>query len=494
MVPPVGWAFFPLDEQLELRPKEAFTPRLQEGMARLATWMPFRQASEQLEFFMGTKVGATTIRETTEQAGQAQVHLQENKVAHIQTECPSSPPGPVVQMMSVDGAFIQLVRGEWKEVKTLAGGVVGKPVAEEKEHVVHTTEVSSFSRMSDSKEFERQALVEIHERGVEKAGVVCAVTDGAEWIQTFVDVHRHDAVRILDFAHAMEKVTGVGQTIAEQKMIIDFLDPKWEEKRSKRKKVGKTKKKKGVERNTSCQREMPLAADRSKVRLEGWLDGQAQELKTGDAAVVVQEIERLLLLIQARGNAQAAVTRAKCLNYLKERQSMITYASFADQGYPIGSGSVESANKVVVESRMKGSGMRWGDEYVDPMLALRNAACNDSWKPMWKQVRKQWVQQTQTKRALKSAKRLQQQPHLQEVDLPSHMLTNRVSPASPSSPEPEGPLTKASGPCSHTLEVIPTAQSSSSGQLKPEASSPKDQPPASTHPWRRPFLRSRPAS
>lgn len=99
---------------MELRPKETFTPRLQEGMVRLATWMPFRQAREQLEFFMGTKVGATTVRQTTEQAGQAQVQRQENKVATIQAQCPASPPGPEVQLLSVDGAFLQLVGGEWK--------------------------------------------------------------------------------------------------------------------------------------------------------------------------------------------------------------------------------------------------------------------------------------------------------------------------------------------------------------------------------------------
>jgi hypothetical protein len=479
---------------LELRPKETFTPRLQEGMVRLATWMPFRQASEQLEFFMGTKVGATTVRQTTEQAGQAQVQRQENKVATIQAQCPASPPGPEVQLLSVDGAFLQLVGGEWKEVKTLAVGVVGKPVQENGEQVVHTTQLSYFSRMSDAKEFERQALVEIHERGVEKAGVVCAVTDGAEWIQTFVDVHRADAVRILDFAHAMEKVTAVGKTLEEQQLIFDLLDPKWEAKSSKGKKLGKTKKKKEGEGTKSCHREGQRAAERSKARLQGWLDGQAQELKTGEAALVVQEIERLLLLIQARGNAQAAETIAKCLKYLKERQSMITYASFGEQGYPIGSGSVESANKLVVESRMKGSGMRWGQEHVDAMLALRNAACNDSWKPMWKQVRKQWVQQTQIKRALKSANRLQQQQPLQVVELPTQPLTERVPAARLIPAQPLATPAAASGPCCQTLEVIPAAQSSSSGHLKPEASSPKGHRPACTHPWRRPFLRPRPAS
>jgi hypothetical protein len=41
--------------------------------------------------------------------------------------------------------------------------------------------------------------VEAHQRGTESVGVVCAVQDGAEWLQGLVDVLRPDAVRILDF-------------------------------------------------------------------------------------------------------------------------------------------------------------------------------------------------------------------------------------------------------------------------------------------------------
>ena len=35
-------------------------------------------------------------------------------------------------------------------------------------------------------------------RGIERAKEVCAIQDGAEWIQGFVQGHRHDALRILD--------------------------------------------------------------------------------------------------------------------------------------------------------------------------------------------------------------------------------------------------------------------------------------------------------
>jgi len=58
---------------------------------------------------------------------------------------------------------------------------------------------------------------------------------------------------------------------------------------------------------------------------------------------------------------------------------MINYNEFQSLGYPIGSGCVESANKLVVESRLKQAGRRWARQNIDPMLGLRNIACNDRW-------------------------------------------------------------------------------------------------------------------
>ena len=95
-------------------------------------------------------------------------------------------------------ATFQMVGGEWKEIKTVALRVVNEPVEERGEPVVHTREPTYFSRMSESGQFRASRLVEIHERGVEKAEKVCAVSDGADWIPKFVDYHRQDAVRIQD--------------------------------------------------------------------------------------------------------------------------------------------------------------------------------------------------------------------------------------------------------------------------------------------------------
>ena len=74
---------------------------------------------------------------------------------------------------------------------------------------------------------------------------------------------------------------------------------------------------------------------------------------------------------------------AKPLAYLEKRQAQLHYPQFAAAGWPLGSGMVESANKLVVEDRLKGAGMHWVEVNVNPMLALRNAVCNDRWEECW---------------------------------------------------------------------------------------------------------------
>ena len=44
---------------------------------------------------------------------------------------------------------------------------------------------------------------------------MAAVTDGAEWLQGFIDYQRADAVRMLDFAHAAEYVSAIAQAVRD---------------------------------------------------------------------------------------------------------------------------------------------------------------------------------------------------------------------------------------------------------------------------------------
>ena len=74
---------------------------------------------------------------------------------------------------------------------------------------------------------------------------------------------------------------------------------------------------------------------------------------------------------------------AQSLAYLAKRFEQIQYAAFTKLGYPIGSGIVESANRTVVQARLKGPGMHWAASSINPLLALRSAVCSNRWPETW---------------------------------------------------------------------------------------------------------------
>ena len=206
--PSVGWAFFPLDEELGLV-SGGVTPRGEEMLVRLASWMPFEQAREFLQDLVGIQVSKATARRATLATGEAALVVCEGEVERLKQEVPQAPGGADQQLLSADGAMVHLVGGEWAEVKTLVMGEVTRT----KRGEVCTRQISSFSRLAEAERFAEAALVETHRRGLERAAEVCAVQDGAEWLQGLVDYHRADAVRILDFAHAAEYVNEIGQAV-----------------------------------------------------------------------------------------------------------------------------------------------------------------------------------------------------------------------------------------------------------------------------------------
>jgi hypothetical protein len=121
-VPPVGRRFFPLDAELELLPG-ALTPSLHEKLVLLGTHVPFERAAQMFETFSGVHVSEATARREVEQVGAAHVAVQSEAAEQIVLELPLGD-GSDRLLLSVDGAFVHLVGGEWAEVKTLAIGEV----------------------------------------------------------------------------------------------------------------------------------------------------------------------------------------------------------------------------------------------------------------------------------------------------------------------------------------------------------------------------------
>jgi len=71
------------------------------------------------------------------------------------------------------------------------------------------------------------------------------------------------------------------------------------------------------------------------------------------------------------------------LAYLEKSAAQMQYPQFQQQGWPIGSEIEESGNRLVVEARLKGAGMRWKREHVDPIFGLCNIGCSDRCGQEW---------------------------------------------------------------------------------------------------------------
>ena len=236
--------------------------------------------------------------------------------------------------------------------------------------------------------------------------------DGAEWLTGLVDYHRADAVRILDFAHAAEHRSTMGQAVMS---------------------VGSTV-------------------------LDDWLAKQLPTLKQEGPRQVLADLRALQV------SHPDVETLRDHLAYLQKREAQLQYPTFQAAGWPIGSGCVESANKQVVQARLKGAGMHWDRDNVNPMVVLRNAVCNQRWDETWKASPRQRQYTRQQQRADHTQARCEQAlARFLNLFLWGKLLI------------PRPPLEPAPPPMNH-----PT-----SARLEP---TPGPHRPAANHPWRRPIV------
>jgi hypothetical protein len=259
------------------------------------------------------------------------------------------------------------------------------PSKERPHQEVKTVNSSYFSRLTDVDTFIEVATGELDRRGVFQAQQVGAVQDGAAWIQGLIDAHRADAVRILDFYHAAEYVGEIAPLVREA------ATPLW----------------------------------------QNWVEHQLHELKHHGPAKVVEEVGRLL---NEHPDVEDLQTKG---HYLQKREQLMQYPRFQQQGWPIGSGSVESANTCVVQARLKGPGMHWERRNVNPMLALRTGVCNDRWEETMQQASRHRLLTRRTRRCARQKNKYEQMTHQVKrlflrlfFLLPGQQLKTRHLPAS----------------------------------------------------------------
>lgn len=343
-------------------------------MVRLGARLPFGQVAEEMALLFGVPVSADTVRRLTEQAGTLQVALEQQELERLEHEAPPEPEGPAVQQVSADGAMVPLVGGKWAEGRTIGIGEV-----EERKGEPHATQLSYFARLCSADQFIRQATVPTYERGTRGAGTVVAIMDGASWLQELIDEQCPQAIRILDFAHAAGYLSQAADA----------------------------------------------AFGAGSQEAAAWFSEWVSKLKTEEPEAVVAALRAL-----PSPSGEAATVRRTALRYLSARRDQICYAAFRAQGYPIGSGMVESAGKLVIEARLKGSGMRWARTNVNPLLALRGPLCSGRWAQIWSRIWQAWRAQVTEHRAVGRARRRAERAAKQAA------LTPPVAPP-PSKPERE---------------------------------------------------------
>lgn len=310
--------------------------------------MPFNQAVEEVGFIQRTEVKEANLRETTYRYGKLVEEMEQKQAENLAVKMPASEPIDETLLVSEDGSLIHLKSGEWHEVKMVAIGEIESEWNKKSNEVeVHTKNLSYFASAHRIREFEKNALPELWRRGAFSGADIVTVSDGASWITSFTDYHFPEATRILDFHHATEYLADAGKAIYGE----------------------------------------------GNDEFKAWFAERVHQLKHKPPQQTLGELA--LLRTKAHTDEKRDVIDA-AQYYLTQREEMIDYPYYQARQLPIGSGSVESSHKQVVQSRMKQAGMRWAKPNIEPLLALRNLVCNGRWEEGWGQVAHHYWAQRRT--------------------------------------------------------------------------------------------------
>lgn len=236
---------------------------------------------------------------------------------------------PIVEHanLSTDGVMVLLRAEGWKEVKLTAISAVKPRVegttragqAEEGRTArVKLIRHSYQAGLWDADTMAEQQYAEGVRRGLDACAHLSSVNDGAVWIERITRENFPEAVQIVDWSHASERLWSVGNAVFG-------------------------------------------AATAQAVR---WTEGCLSKLWQGKVDEVVTTLQALDL---EHGGYPQEVQQAA--GYFASNVGRMAYAAYREAGLPLGSGTVESGARSVVQQRMKRPGRGWGRASGQAMLA-----------------------------------------------------------------------------------------------------------------------------
>jgi hypothetical protein len=333
---------FPRDERLGLAAAH-LTPAASEVASIAGVQTSFAQSSEvTLQKLCGLRLSESTVERVTEAAGQRLAKLLREKVTFGNNKpwaWQHDARGKRCAYVSLDATGVrqQGEQGTKAEGRMAYVGMVYNPRNKHDDQRPEPHQVRYLAGFYGLDELGLQLRRQAAQVGWDEAEQQIALSDGGSGLEEFFRKNFPRAECILDFWHAAEHLIELGLAL--------YPD------------------------DEACRQE----------RVDAW----RHQLKHEGGKAVSAALAELDL-----GNHSPAARQAHadCLRYFQNHKHRMDYPRYVANGWQIGSGPVESACKTVVANRLKGSGMRWGEDGSDALCHLRALYLSQpgQWESFWK--------------------------------------------------------------------------------------------------------------
>lgn len=330
----------PIRQRWGLRAHQQLSPALEDKLAYFATVTGSYEAAAKLAAKVGCPVEDSTIRALVQRLG-AQAEAQTcERLKKVPAEKAPQQAATKLAVLMLDAYLVRFRGPGWGKKKTEQPRVEWH---EEKLGVFYTQEQSVGSErgelldkvvvgwQGEALEVGRRLHWEATRCGLGRARSVLAIADGAPWIWNVVKDRWSQACQLLDFYHASQHLWSLGEA----------LHPK------------------------------------DQIRRCHWVEHQLHQLRHGKEKQVLRQMAAL----PRQGGERGKVIRRE-QNYFRDHAQRINYKTFADRGWPIGSGTVESACRQR-QCRRKRPGQFWTPAGLRHLGALEEARDNGHWDELW---------------------------------------------------------------------------------------------------------------
>jgi hypothetical protein len=345
-----GQGYCPFDAQAGL-PAHQLTPAV-ERLASLAGGVSpsFEKGAELLQEMSGVSLAESTVERTTEDVGQRIAQLLGQGVTfgpRVVWSWRLDAQGRKVAYVSLDatGTRQQGPAGRRAEGRmAYVAGIFNPPPADEGIQPVPNPKREALRARYLAGLYQLQQLGPLLRRlgervGMERAEVWIALTDGGSGLEAFMqqNFNRPDLVLILDFYHAASYLEKLAKALHPQDETA------------------------------------------AKNQAEQW----CSLLKAEGGALVLSVLREWDW--PTRKSAALREQLAAVLTYFENNVHRMEYPEYLAQGWHIGSGVVESACKTVVGQRLKGPGMRWGEQGAHALCHIRALYRSEKgqWQAFW---------------------------------------------------------------------------------------------------------------